>query len=67
MASVLMLVLAVALLTAYVMAPKLAQQFPAAAGALQAYVAAVDAARLWLDSLLKSAIGFLQGLTGGKA
>ncbi len=64
---VLMLVLAVALLTAYVMAPKLAQQFPAAAGALQAYVAAVDAARLWLDGVLKSAIGFLKGLAGGKA
>ena len=63
---VLMLVLAVALLTAYVMAPKLAQQFPAAAGALQAYVAAVDAGRLWLDGMLKSAIGFLKGLAGGK-
>ncbi|WP_054008905.1 zinc-ribbon domain-containing protein [Cypionkella psychrotolerans] len=64
---VLMLVLGVALLTAYVMAPKLAQQFPAAAGALQAYVAAVDAGRLWLDGMLKSAIGFLKGLAGGKA
>lgn len=64
---VLMLVLAVALLTTYVMAPKLAQQFPAAAGALQAYVAAVDAGRLWLDGMLKSAIGFLKGLAGGKA
>lgn len=64
---VLMLVLAVALLTAYVMAPKLALQFPAAAGALQAYVAAVDAGRLWLDGMLKSAIGFLKGLAGGKA
>ena len=62
----LMLVLAAALLTAYVMAPKLAQQFPAAAGALQAYVAAVDAGRLWLDGMLKSAIGFLKGLAGGK-
>ncbi len=64
---VLMLVLAVALLAAYVMAPKLAQQFPAAAGALQAYVAAVDAGRVWLDGMLKSAIGFLKGLAGGKA
>lgn len=63
---VLVLVLAVALLTAYVMAPKLAQQFPAAAGALQAYVAAVDAGRLWLDEMLKSAIGFLKGFAGGK-
>ena len=63
---VLMLVVAAALLTAYVMAPKLAQQFPAAAGALQAYVAAVDAGRLWLDGMLKSAIGFLKGLAGGR-
>lgn len=62
---VLMLVLAVALLAAYVMATQLAQQFPAAAGALQAYVAAVDAARLWLDGALKSAIGFLKALAGG--
>ena len=64
---VLMLILAVALLAAYVMAPKLSQQFPAAAGVLQAYVAAVDAARLWLDGLLKSAISFLKGLAGGQA
>ena len=63
----LMLILAVALLAAYVMAPKLAQQFPAAAGALQAYVAVVDAARLSLDGLLKSAMGFLKGLAGGQA
>ena len=63
----LMLVLAMALLVAYVMAPKLAQQFPAAAGALQAYVTAVDAARLWLDGALKSAIGFLHGLAGGQS
>jgi hypothetical protein len=64
---VLMLVVAVVLLVAYVMAPKLQQQFPAAAGALQAYVAAVDAARVWLDGALKSAIGFLKGLAGSKA
>lgn len=64
---VLVLILAVALLAAYVMASKLAQQFPAAAGALQAYVAAVDAARLWLDGALKSAISFLKGLAGGQA
>ncbi|OYU38476.1 MAG: hypothetical protein CFE33_14280 [Pseudorhodobacter sp. PARRP1] len=63
---VLMLVVAVVLLTAYVMAPKLQQQFPAAAGALQAYVAAVDAGRVWLDGALKSAIGVLKGLAGSK-
>lgn len=64
---VLMLVLGVALLAVYVMAPKLAQQIPAASGALTAYVAAVDAARLAFDALLKSAIGFLRGLAGGQA
>ncbi len=62
-----MLVLAVMVLAAYVMAPKLAQQFPAAAGSLQAYVVAVDAARLTLDGMLKSAIGFLHGLAGGQS
>lgn len=61
------LVIAVALLAAYVMAPKLAQQFPAAAGTLNAYVAAVDAGRLAVDGLLKSAIAFLKGLAGGSA
>ncbi len=61
---VLMLLLAVILLAAYVMAPKLAQQFPAASGALNGYVAAVDAARGFLDTTLKSAIGYLRGLTG---
>lgn len=64
---VLMLVLAMAALAAYVMAPKLVQQFPGAAGPVQAYVAAVDALRLWADDVLKSAIGFLKGLAGGKA
>ncbi len=61
---VLMLLLAVILLAAYVMAPKLAQQFPAAAGALNGFVAAVDAARSFVDTALKSAIGYLRGLTG---
>ena len=63
----LMLLLAMILLAAYVMAPKLALQFPAAAGTLQTYVTAVDAARLWLDGALKAAIGFLHGLAGGSA
>ncbi|MDZ4312740.1 MAG: zinc-ribbon domain-containing protein [Cypionkella sp.] len=63
---VLMLVLAVALLLVYVMAPKLEQQFPAAAGALQAFVSTMDVGRLWVDSMLKSAIGFLHGLAGGQ-
>ena len=61
---VLMLLLAVILVAAYVMAPKLAQQFPAAASALNAYVAAIDAARSFVDTTLKSAIGYLRELIG---
>jgi predicted Zn finger-like uncharacterized protein len=64
---VLMLVLAVLGVALYVMAPKLAEQLPAAAGALQAYVVAVDAARLTLDGWMQSAIGFLHGLAGGQS
>lgn len=64
---VLMLVLAVLGVALYVMAPQLTEQFPAAAASLQAYVVAVDAARLTLDGWLKSAIGFLHGLAGGQS
>ena len=59
---VLMLVLAVLLVTVYVMAPKIAQQIPAASAALTGFVQAVDLARLQLDQLLQSAIAFLNGL-----
>jgi predicted Zn finger-like uncharacterized protein len=64
---VLMLLLAVILVAAYVMAPKLAQQFPAAAGALNAYVAAADFARNYINTALQSAIAYMRGLAGGKA
>ncbi|MGV8950631.1 MAG: zinc-ribbon domain-containing protein [Cypionkella sp.] len=64
---VLMLLLAVVIVAVYVMAPKLAQQMPAAAGPLMAYVAFIDAARLTLDDAMKSAITFLRGLAGGNA
>lgn len=63
----LMLLLGVALLAVYVMAPKLALQFPAASNALTQYVAAVDGVRTQFDGLLKTAIAFLHGLTSGKA
>lgn len=63
----LMLLLGVALLAVYVMAPKLALQFPAASNALTQYVAAVDGVRMQFDGLLKTAIAFLHGLTSGKA
>lgn len=59
-----MLILAAGLVAAYVMAPKIAQQFPAAEGAMTAYVAQVDAARLWLDGVLRGLTEQLQSVTG---
>lgn len=64
---VLIVLLAALGMAAYVLAPKIVAQMPATAGAMQAYVAAVDAGRLGLDGLLQSAIGFLRGLSGGSA
>jgi hypothetical protein len=58
------ILLAVLLALAYAFAPRLAELVPQASGALDAYVAGVDAARLWLDMALKQATGALQGLTG---
>lgn len=57
----LMLLLAAGLALAYVMAPRIAQQIPGTADAMTAYVAAVDAARLWLDAWMQRAIMALQG------
>lgn len=54
--------------SAYLMAPSLSAQIPGAAPALDAYVAQVDAGRLWLDGVLRSATAVMQGLserTGG--
>ena len=56
----LMILLAVGIVALYVMAPKLAQQIPAAKGALEGYVAAIDGLRLWLDGLLRSATGAME-------
>ncbi|SEM69092.1 hypothetical protein SAMN05216227_1001104 [Pseudorhodobacter antarcticus] len=61
----LMLLFAVVLVVAYVAAPRIAEQFPAARGALTQYVGGIDAARIWLDGTMKKAIAGLQGLTGG--
>ena len=61
----LMLLIAVLLIATYLAAPKIATQFPAAQGALESYVAGVDAARIWLDSAMRSAISAVQNLTGG--
>lgn len=63
---VLMLVLAAVLVMLYLMAPRLAQQIPGAKGALDAYVAGVDQARIGLDSVTKSAIAALQRLAGSE-
>jgi predicted Zn finger-like uncharacterized protein len=60
----LMLLLAVLLVVAYVAAPKIVAQFPAAKGVLEDYVGFVNAARIWLDQAMKSAISGLQNLTG---
>ena len=46
------------------MAPKIAEQFPGAEGAMTAYVAQVDAARLWLDGVLRGLTEQLQSVTG---
>lgn len=60
----LMIVIAAVLAVIYLMAPKLAEQFPAAASALKIYVALVDQLRHWVNGVVESAIGFLNGLIG---
>ena len=62
---VLMVLLAVALVAVYVMAPKIAAQIPGATGALTAYVAGIDGLRVMLDAGVQSAIGWLRGAAGG--
>lgn len=60
---VLMLLLAGIGIALYVMAPQISQQIPGVADALNTYVAAVDAARVWLDGLIRRATGVLNGFT----
>lgn len=62
---VLMMLLAVLIVALYVMAPKLAQQIPGLEGALTGYVAMIDAARVFLDNLLKGAAAMIRGNTAG--
>lgn len=62
----LVLLLAGLLMALYVLAPRLAVQFPAAADALQSYVTVVDAARVRLDAAVKTLIARISGLSGGK-
>ncbi|WP_081647656.1 zinc-ribbon domain-containing protein [Pseudorhodobacter ferrugineus] len=61
----LMLLIAVVLIATYLAAPKIAEQFPPTKAALESYVSMVDAARIWLDSVMRNAISGLQNLTGG--
>ncbi len=61
---VLMVLLAVAVVAMYVMAPRIAEQIPAARPALDGYVAAVDSARAWLDTATRRVVDSLQGLAG---
>lgn len=57
----LMVVVAVLIVALYVMAPSLSQQIAGLEGPLTGYVAAVDAARHWLDGVLQGAIGQMRG------
>ncbi|MFN3822679.1 MAG: zinc-ribbon domain-containing protein [Pseudorhodobacter sp.] len=61
----LMLFLAVVAASAYVAAPRIIEQFPAAEGPMTTYVSGVNHLRAALDSLLQRATGGLQSLGGG--
>ena len=59
------LVLVAAIIVAlYVFAPLIGQKVPALTGAAAAYVGAIDAARLWLDSQIRGLIAMLRGFEG---
>ncbi|MEO8240786.1 MAG: zinc-ribbon domain-containing protein [bacterium] len=60
----LFLVLAVVIVVLYVAAPTIGAKVPALDGAAKAYVAAIDAARVWLDASLKSLVATLRGYGG---
>lgn len=60
----LVVLIAIIIVLVYVMAPKIVEQFPAAADAMAAYVAAVDAARGFLDQGLRQLTSLLQGAAG---
>lgn len=62
----LIILIALILAAIYLMAPKLAEQFPAAAAPLKTYVGIVDQLRLDLDGLINSAVGTLNGWIGKK-
>lgn len=56
----LMILLALILAVLYLMAPKFGAQVPALKPALDGYVGAVDAARLYLDGMLQNATGAVE-------
>ena len=58
------LLIAVVLVVLYTTAPQISARFPALAGAMTAYVEGVDALRVWLDMVMKSAADGLHSLTG---
>lgn len=60
---VLSLVLAAIGAGAYAMAPRLAEQIPAAKPVLDNYVAQVDSGRLWLDAMMRRATEAIRGAT----
>ena len=60
----LMLIVAAALWLTYVMAPRIVTQIPASGPAMEAYVAAVDKARVGVDAALQSATRQLRSLSG---
>lgn len=60
----LLLVLAVLIVALYVLAPTIEAKVPSLAGAAKAYVASIDAARVWLDVSLKSLVATLRGFGG---
>lgn len=62
---VLMLLVAGILTAAYAFAPRIIAQVPGAKAPLDAYVAAVDNGRLWLDGMMRNAITALRGLAEG--
>lgn len=60
----LMLLVAAALLMAYVYSPQLAERFPEMTEQLSNYVSAVDSGRVWLDSTATNLIEKINGLIG---
>lgn len=61
---VLTLIVAIVLLTLYLMAPRIGDSIPALKPVLAAYVDAVNAARAWLDGTLRGLISKMDNMAG---